>query len=181
VKKSYLPPAAFLTLALFGINFGKGQLITYSAPVKEAPERLEQNSAVPRDLRYVLVDQAGWLLPKLEIDGWAMTPPMSFSYWNRSGSLTNRVDSRTGTRFVFAIKANRFVPKTPNAPRASPDPNLAAGTISQSRWRHIGTDPETSAGISLCAGSLPGVQVLQIACALILCVEKYTRRCSQIC
>ena len=80
MKKSYVPVAALLTLALLGTSFGKGGLIAYSAPIKEASKHMEHNSAVPGDLRYVFADQTEWPVPTLEIAGWSKTPPMGFSY-----------------------------------------------------------------------------------------------------
>lgn len=85
MKKSYVPAAALLTLALLSTSFGKGGLIAYSAPVKEASKHLVHNSAVPGDLRYVFADQTEWPVPALEIAGWSKTPPMGFSYWNGFG------------------------------------------------------------------------------------------------
>lgn len=93
VKKSYVPAAALLTLALLGTNFGKGGWIAYSAPVNEAPKHLEHNSAVPGDLRYVFVDQTEWPPPELEIGGWSKTPPMGFSYWNEFGDSPGPSDA----------------------------------------------------------------------------------------
>lgn len=62
MKKSYVPVAAFVTLALLGTAFSKGGLKAYSAPIKEAPKHSEQSVAVPGDLRYVFVDQTEWAL-----------------------------------------------------------------------------------------------------------------------
>jgi alpha-galactosidase len=144
MKKGYVPAAAFLTLVWFGINSGNGGLIAYSAPVKEVSKHLEHNSAAPKDLRYVLADQTEWPLPKLEIDSWAKTPPMGFSYWNGFGdnpgpsdALTRQiVDAlvNTGLRdagYVYFLAFDGgWWSQSPDSPRDS----AGQPRIDQERW-----------------------------------------------